>query len=90
LGDRILIRRAAKEVQTAGGLFLPSETTKNANEGEVVSVGPGLRDATGELHAPTLKKGDQVLLPEYGGTKLKIGEEELFLFREDDILGKFE
>ena len=90
LGDRILIRRAAKEVQTAGGLYLPSDKAKNANEGEVLAVGPGLRDASGELHPPSLKKGDQVLLPEYGGTKLKMGDEELYLFREDDILGKYE
>jgi hypothetical protein len=34
-----------------------------------------------------------VLLPEYGGTKVELGEEdkvEKFLFREMDILGKFE
>uniref|UniRef100_A0A7R9WFQ7 10 kDa chaperonin n=1 Tax=Pseudictyota dubia TaxID=2749911 RepID=A0A7R9WFQ7_9STRA len=90
LGDRILVRRAAKEVQTAGGIYLPSDKTKSPNEGEVVAVGPGMRDVSGNLHAPTLKAGDSVLLPEYGGNKIKIDDEELHLFREDDILGKFE
>lgn len=33
---------------------------------------------------------DAVLLPEYGGTKVKLGEDDMFLFREDDILGKFD
>uniref|UniRef100_A0A6V2QIY9 10 kDa chaperonin n=1 Tax=Ditylum brightwellii TaxID=49249 RepID=A0A6V2QIY9_9STRA len=90
LADRILIRRAAKEVQTAGGIYLPSDQTKNANQGTVVAVGPGIRDVSGVLHPPTLAEGDSVLLPEYGGTKVKIDDDELYLFREDDILGKFE
>lgn len=90
LGDRVLVRRAAKEVQTSSGIFLPSDKTKDPNEGEVIATGPGERDVTGALHAVTLKAGDKVLLPEYGGTKVKIDQEELFLFRESDILGKFE
>mmetsp|Transcript_4660 Transcript_4660/g.5405 ORF Transcript_4660/g.5405 Transcript_4660/m.5405 type:complete len:104 (+) Transcript_4660:71-382(+) len=89
LADRVLIRRTAKEVQTAGGIFLPTDAAKTPNDGEVVAVGPGIRDVSGNLHPPTLQAGDSVLLPEYGGSKVKIGEDELFLFREDDILGKF-
>ena len=58
LGDRILIRRAAKELQTAGGLYLPTDKAKNANEGEVIAVGPGLRDATGESAQLYKRQGD--------------------------------
>eukprot|EP00558_Chaetoceros_sp_UNC1202_P005194 CAMPEP_0197233174 /NCGR_PEP_ID=MMETSP1429-20130617/1316_1 /TAXON_ID=49237 /ORGANISM="Chaetoceros sp., Strain UNC1202" /LENGTH=103 /DNA_ID=CAMNT_0042691385 /DNA_START=68 /DNA_END=379 /DNA_ORIENTATION=+ len=90
LADRVLVRRAAKEAQTAGGIYIPTDTVKSKNEGEVVSVGPGMRDVSGSLHEPTLKVGDKVLLPEYGGTEVKIDDDELFLFREDDILGKFD
>eukprot|EP00586_Coscinodiscus_wailesii_P021053 CAMPEP_0172497310 /NCGR_PEP_ID=MMETSP1066-20121228/98022_1 /TAXON_ID=671091 /ORGANISM="Coscinodiscus wailesii, Strain CCMP2513" /LENGTH=96 /DNA_ID=CAMNT_0013269997 /DNA_START=162 /DNA_END=452 /DNA_ORIENTATION=+ len=90
LADRILVRRGAKEVQTAGGIYLPTDKTKVPNEGEVIAVGPGMRDVSGNLHSPTLKTGDKVLLPEYGGTKVTIDDDEMFLFREDDILGKFD
>mmetsp|Transcript_20804 Transcript_20804/g.30635 ORF Transcript_20804/g.30635 Transcript_20804/m.30635 type:complete len:104 (+) Transcript_20804:88-399(+) len=90
LGDRILVRKAAKETQTASGIIIPSDNVKRPNEGEVIAVGPGIRDVSGNLHAPTLKKGDSVLLPEYGGSMVKIDGEELNLFREDDILGKFD
>ena len=55
-----------------------------------MAVGPGERDVSGTLHPPTLASGDTVLLPEYGGTKVKIGDDELFLFRESDVLGKFQ
>lgn len=34
--------------------------------------------------------GDKVLLPEYGGHTVKMGEAELHLYREEDILGKFD
>lgn len=90
LGDRVLVRRAPKETQTASGIYLPSDKTKDPNEGTVVAVGPGEKDVTGTLHVVTVKAGDQVLLPEYGGAKVKIDDEELFLFREQEILGKFE
>jgi chaperonin GroES len=89
LGDRVLVKRAPKEVQTASGIYLPSDS-KDPNEGDVVAAGPGERDVTGTLHATTLKAGDKVLLPEYGGTKVKMGDDEIFIFRESDILGKFE
>jgi chaperonin GroES len=88
------VRRAPKETQTAGGLFLPTDTTKDPNEGDVVAVGPGEKDVTGILHATTLSPGDKVLLPAYGGMKVVLeGEKDddtLVLFRESDILGKFE
>ena len=87
----MLVRRAPKEVQTASGIFLPTDATKDPNEGEVISVGPGERDVTGTLHPTSLKAGDKVLLPEYGGMKVKLGSEDnLVLFRESDILAKFD
>jgi chaperonin GroES len=36
-----------------------------------------------------VKVGDKVLLPEYGGHQVKLGEDEFHLYREEDILGKF-
>merc|ERR1711957_994281 len=90
LGDRILVRKAAKETQTAGGILLPTDKGKEPNEGTVVSVGPGLRDVNGVLHASTLKAGDTILVPKYGGAEIEIGEEKMTLYREEDILGKFD
>ena len=95
LGDRVLVQRAPKVAQTSAGLYLPQDTTKAPNEGKVIAVGPGNMDVTGTLHPCTLTAGDTVLLPEYGGTKVDSGdsseaEGEMFLFRESDILGKFE
>ena len=46
------------------------------NTGKVVVVGPGARDKDGKLVPVTLKEGETVLLPEYGGTEVKLGEKE--------------
>ena len=90
LGDRILVKRVEAQVTTPGGIYLPTTNVKDPNEGTVIAVGPGERDVSGTLHPLNISVGDQVLLPEYGGSKIKMGDEELFLFRESDILGKFE
>lgn len=44
----------------------------------------------GDLVPLAVKVGDQVLLPEYGGTKVEIEEKEYHLFRESDLLAKIE
>ncbi|KAL6009839.1 10 kda heat shock protein [Asimina triloba] len=46
------------------------------NSGKVIAVGPGARDREGKLIPVTFKEGETVLLPEYGGTEVKLGEKE--------------
>ena len=46
------------------------------NSGKVIAVGPGSRDKDGKLIPVSVKEGDTVLLPEYGGTQVKLGEKE--------------
>merc|ERR1739845_195246 len=90
LGDRVLVRRAAKKVKTESGIYLPEESVKAKNEGEVISVGDGFLDDNGKLHPMKLKVGDDILVPEYGGIKVNNESgEDLVLIRERDIVGKF-
>lgn len=42
----------------------------------MVAVGPGARDRAGNLIPVSVKEGDNVLLPEFGGTQVKLGEKE--------------
>ena len=75
-------------MQSAGGILLP-DTGKKLNEGEVTAVGPGASTREGKILPMNVKVGDKVLLPEYGGHQVKLGEDEYHLYREEDILGKF-
>lgn len=77
-------------MKTAGGVYLPDNTGGKTNEGEVLAVGPGRVTESGSKVPINVSVGDTVLLPEYGGQTLKLGDEEVSLFRDDDILGKFE
>mmetsp|Transcript_8778 Transcript_8778/g.14230 ORF Transcript_8778/g.14230 Transcript_8778/m.14230 type:complete len:100 (-) Transcript_8778:1320-1619(-) len=90
LADRVLVKRTLPATKTAGGIFLPESASKKEVDAEVVAVGPGGRDANGNIIPMTVDVGDKVLLPEYGGQNVKLGEEEYQLFRNQDILGKFE
>lgn len=90
LADRVLIKRAVAMTKTSGGVFLPESATKKESEGEVVAVGPGRHDQQGTLLPMSVSVGDTVLLPEYGGQPVQMGDDELHLFRNDEILGKYE
>ena len=84
--NRILVKRLEAELKTASGLIL-KETTDKLSHGEVVEVGPGSYDQNGKIIPIVVQKGDTVLLPEYGGTKITLQTGDYFLFRDTDILG---
>jgi hypothetical protein len=44
--------------------------------GKVVAVGPGARDRDGKLIPVGVKEGETVLLPDFGGTEVKLGDKE--------------
>jgi len=93
LFDRVLIRRVLPQNKTAGGLLLPEAAQTKLNEGVVVAVGSGSRHPqTGNVTPVSVKPGDSVLLPEYGGTNIVLGkgeENEFVMYREGDLLGTF-
>ncbi|GLT58711.1 hypothetical protein SLA2020_315810 [Shorea laevis] len=84
--NRVLVEKILPPSKTNSGILLP-EKTPQLNSGKVVAVGPGARDRDGKLIPVSVKEGDTVLLPEYGGTEVKLGEKEYLLYRDEDILG---
>lgn len=84
--NRVLIKKIEQEARTASGIILQEAADKNV-VGEVFETGPGNLDEHGK-HIPVLvKKGDMVLLPEYGGSKVKLHGVEYYVYRDSDILG---
>ncbi|KAI9434367.1 hsp10-like protein [Lactarius indigo] len=89
--DRVLVQRFKAETKTATGIFLPSSATSNPlPEATVIAVGPGAPNKEGKVVPTSVKAGDRVLLPGWGGNSIKLGEEEYFLFKDSDILAKIE
>jgi chaperonin GroES len=87
LHDRVLVRRIEADEKTAGGIIIPDTAKEKPMEGEVVSVGPGARDTSGELVEPTVKPGDRILFGKWSGTEVRIENEDLLIMKESDILG---
>ena len=85
--DRVLVKRVEPPTKSIGGILLPESTQSKLNEGMVIACGPGRRDKDGALLQMGVKIDDKVLLPQYGGSDVTIEDEELVLFRDEDILG---
>ncbi|XP_005097388.1 10 kDa heat shock protein, mitochondrial [Aplysia californica] len=88
--DRVLVQRFLPELKTKGGIMIPEKAQGKVVEATVVAVGQGARAENGTVVPPSVKVGDKVLLPEYGGTKVVLDQEDYFLFRDGDLLGKFD
>jgi len=88
LADRLVVRPIEREEKTKGGIFLPDTAKEKPQEGEVLAVGPGRITDDGNRLAMDIEVGDIVIYARYGGTEIKIDEEELVILRESDILAK--
>ena len=87
LHDRVVVRRIEAEEKTSGGIIIPDTAKEKPQEGEVVAVGPGVRDDSGNLIELSVRAGDRILFGKWSGTEVKIGGEELLIMKESDILG---
>ena len=88
LADRMVVRPIAREEVTKGGIVLPDTAKEKPQEGEVLAVGPGRMSDDGVRIPMDIKKGDVVLYSKYGGTEVKVEDEELIILRESDVLAK--
>jgi chaperonin GroES len=90
LHDRVVVRRLEQETTTAGGIVIPDSAKEKPIQGEVVAVGNGKVLENGEVRGLDVKVGDKVLFGKYSGTEVKIGDEEMLVMREEDIMGVVE
>ena len=88
LADRVLVKPMEKEERTKSGIYLPDTAKEKPQEGEVLAVGPGKMTDDGKRVLPDLKVGDRVIYAKYGGTEIKVDDEDLIILRESDILAK--
>lgn len=95
LFDNVLIKVDQVEEISAGGLVIPESVIKEEQDeqerGTVVAVGPGRPAEKDGLKRPfipmVVAEGDRVIFSKYGGSEVKVGDEELLLMSEQAILG---
>lgn len=83
--NRVVIRKLEPQTKTASGIILQKGDSANSF-GTVVEVGPGLLNEEGKPMKLSVNVGDTVLLPDYGGVKVKLDNQELHLYKDSDIL----
>ena len=87
--NRIVVQKPEALKVSKGGIILKNQET--VSWGTVIAVGPGKYLENGTLRKIEIKVGDNVLLPEYGGSTVKLdGDQEYHIYRDDDILGLLE
>jgi len=85
LGDRVVIKQLEAEETTKSGIVLPSQAKEKPQQAQVVAVGPG-GVVDGKEVKMEVKPGDKVIYSKYAGTEVKMGEDELIIVRQSDIL----
>ncbi|TQR34659.1 co-chaperone GroES [Campylobacter sp. MIT 99-7217] len=78
LGKRVLVKRVEETNTTASGIIIPDNAKEKPLRGEIVAVSKELSE---------VQNGDKVLFAKYGGTEVKLGDEEYLVLSIDDILG---
>ena len=89
LGSRVLIKMKEGEETTKSGIILAGGAQEKPQIAEVIEVGPG-EIIDGKNEAMHVKKGDNIIVSEYSGTKIKYEGENYIIVRQDDILAKVE
>jgi chaperonin GroES len=87
LHDRVLIKRLDQLNKTKSGIIIPDSAKEKPAEGIIIAVGLGQKTDSGQVTPLTVKKDDKVLFAKWGGTEVKINNEEYLVMKESDILG---
>jgi len=87
LQDRVLVRRAKEETKSAGGIILTGSAQEKPSQGEIVVVGNGKKLDNGSTQPMDVKAGDKVLFGKFAGSEVKVGDEDLLMMTESDIMG---
>lgn len=88
LADRVIIKPIEREEVTKGGIVLPDTVKERPVEGKVLAVGPGKLTDDGKRVPMDIKVGDVIIYTKYGGTEIKVDDEELIILSDSNILAK--
>ena len=86
LHDRILVEREEEDRTSTGGIVIPDTATEKPIRGNVIAVGNGKILKDGTVRGLDVKVGEKVLFGKFSGTEVKLGDQELLVLREDDVM----
>lgn len=87
LGDRVVVKPSEPESQRPSGIYVAETAKEKPQRGTIVSVGPGKWE-DGQLEPMNVQEGDTVLFAKYAGTEIRLGDEDVLILSQKDILAK--
>lgn len=90
LGDKVLVKRKEADSKTKSGIYLPETAKEKPQKATVLAIGDGKLLDNGKRSTFQVKKGDTVIIGKWGGTELKLADEEMLVMSEDEILAVVE
>ena len=90
LGDRLVVTIQEEQETTPTGLMLPDTAKETPQRGEVIAVGNGRYNDSGERIPMDVQVGDVILYAKYGGSELKVEGMKLLILQESDVLAVIE
>lgn len=88
LDDRVVVEPLAAESMTAGGIVLPESAKEKPQRGIVLAIGVGKLLDNGQRSEMNIAIGDEVIYGKYAGSDFEIGDRDVKILRESDILAK--
>ena len=82
----MLVQPIEEQEVKKGGIIIPDTAKEKPQEGKVVALGTGKVDDNGKKVDFTVKAGDKVLISKYGGTEIKIENDEYLVLSEEEVL----
>jgi chaperonin GroES len=90
LHDRVIVKPAAAEEVTKGGIIIPDTVKEKPQRGEIVAVGTGKVADDGKTTPLAVKVGDSVLYGKYSGTEVTVDGADYLIMRESDIFAIYQ
>ena len=84
--DRILVKPAEVETQTATGFFIPDAANEGPVRGTVIHTGGGRVAEDGTVVALVITEGDDIMYLKGAGQPVKVDDEDHIILTEDQIL----
>ncbi|MBI5058730.1 co-chaperone GroES [candidate division KSB1 bacterium] len=88
IDERALIKPLKEEERKVGSIIIPDTAKERPQMGEVVALGDDIEvaDRKQKKMSEVLKVGDQIVYARYGGTEIKMDDQEYLLVGRNDIL----
>ena len=85
--ERVVIKPLEETEKKVGSIIIPETAKERPQIGEIIALGDDVpKKEGGKLLSEILKVGDKVVYSKYGGTEIKVDNEEFLIVNRSDIL----